>query len=353
METKRTEQRADIRAARLEEIVVGGLRIGFQRTVRVPAGQTNPLPAGLGNFPIYKVSDFSERAPKDWRDPNAYFMPMYVQEALWVSFPQRFGFENPHALVVGAGHINAVTGKPFEETKKAKKGKWSFDASLQKDEQNYLVVPPQPWLDGWKSPDGKVYQFVSAQMGSGLTVEGQITGEEKFGGIQLTVHSPKPGQDLVVSRRPREYLESGGWSGGFGGNTLSALSALTRSYETMEAHAAKEPVYASLREQPKKPRSINSIRSMGLGRGGEIEQKIYPDPHGYDVWDAEPAGRATIYLVNSEDFEKITGQAPPQTPITIKTYQQCGMPWFLLPDGSWKDTAGSDVFGKLKPVVEK
>ena len=33
--------------------------MGFQRTCRVPEGKLNSLPAGLGYFPVFKVSDFT------------------------------------------------------------------------------------------------------------------------------------------------------------------------------------------------------------------------------------------------------------------------------------------------------
>jgi len=49
------------------QITVGGLKLEFQRTCRVPYGdRTFSLPAGLGAFPIYDVADFSEISyPKD------------------------------------------------------------------------------------------------------------------------------------------------------------------------------------------------------------------------------------------------------------------------------------------------
>src|SRR3989338_10251023 len=101
---------------RLEHIVISGLDINFQRTCRVPSGKVNDLPAGLGSFPIYKVDDFKSGAPKDWKQ-ESYFMPMYRQEAMWLHF-QRYGLTQPVALMVGAGNINAVSGKQFEKTKK-------------------------------------------------------------------------------------------------------------------------------------------------------------------------------------------------------------------------------------------
>jgi len=93
----------------------GGLRLNFQRTCKVPQGKINSLPAGLGPFPVFKVSDFRKGCPKEWRD-DGYFFPMYRQEAMWINFCRAY-IGNPKALIIGAGNINAVTGKPFDPSK--------------------------------------------------------------------------------------------------------------------------------------------------------------------------------------------------------------------------------------------
>lgn len=309
-----------LESKKLERIEVSGLEITFQRTCRVPEGQLNSLPAGLGPFPVYKVADFKSGTPKEWHE-SAYFIPMYPQEAMWMNFARYV--QNPKALIVGAGNINAVSGKPFEKEKqKGRKGK-GLDVLLE-NEQNYLVVPPQPWLDGWKAEDGKVYQFVAAELGSGETVEGQITGEESVGGLQFIVFDPKDGKKLIHATRPHEYV--------VGGSFYALDCCEPASSNALYRCASK------------------SITSMGLGRGGEIEQKIYPDPHGLDVWKKTPSATELVYMVSSEDFKQITGHNPPPTPVTYEKYQELGLPWFELHDKKLKDTKGSVVFGKLKPV---
>lgn len=298
--------------ARLENITLGGLIIGFQRTVRVPRNILNDLPANLGNFPIYRVNDFASKVPQEW-NREGFFMPMYSQEALWLNFRKNY---DPCALIVAAGNINAVTGRPFQIKDKA--------INVGLEEGNYMVVPPQPWLDGWKDRDGRVYQFVAAQLGSGKTVEGQLTGKEDIGGIQLIAYQPKPSahERLYPRYFKEDALEGCGCLGG------------------------------SFLGDDDEPLGKREVKSMGLGRGGEIKQKIYPDPHGIDVWDPSSVQTTTIYLVDSRDFPKITGQQAPPTPITIETYRSLGYPWFGLADGSWNDTKGSAVFGELKPVDE-
>lgn len=310
-----------IEAKQLEDIVIGGMRFNFQRTCRVPTGKKNTLPAGLGSFPIYRCSDFKEGIPKDWNE-KSYFMPMYAQEAMWISFRDSYRGQ-PKALIVAAGSINAISGKQMKNKKEYK---------LDADKQNYLVVPPQPWLDGWKDPEGKVYQFVAAEMGSGETVEGQITGEEKIGGIQLAVFDPKEGQKLVPESRPREYIQSGGYLGDY------------LSFAPKGSRGIMKCCFSASAQRTR------SVTSMGLGRGGEIIQKIYPDPHGVEVWKKTPTEVNTLYLISSEDFKQVTGCAAPETPVTYEKYQELGYPWFLLHDQHMDDQKGNKIFSKLKPV---
>lgn len=338
----RTPDEGLLKKMQQEYVNIGGLRVNFQRTCRVPEGQLNSLPAGLGSFPVFRVSDFRSGAPKEWRD-DGFFMPMYRQEAMWINFRRGYQ-ENPKAVIVGAGNINAVSGKPFDPSKakdtEQREGSGELDIKLEK-EQNYLVVPPQPWLDGWKAEDGKIYQFVAAEMGSGETVEGQITGEEKAGGIQLIVYDPKPGQKLVHATRPHEYLEGGSLGGSVFGDAELCCLSLGPSKGVSSRGLTRGG-----------GESMRAARSMGLGKGGSIEQKIYPDPHGLEVWNPTPTVVEVVYLVSSEDFKQVTGHDTPPTPVTHEKYQQMGLPWFGLHDTKLGDTPGSSVFDKLKPVGE-
>jgi hypothetical protein len=101
---------------------------------------------------------------------------MYQREALWIGFD---GPEwQPHAVKVGIGLINVLSGDRWTE-------------NLHADPQDYIVCPPQLWLDGINAGEAFVRQFVAMPLGSGATVEGQLTGHESFGGIQLAVIAPK------------------------------------------------------------------------------------------------------------------------------------------------------------------
>ncbi|MEM9193263.1 MAG: hypothetical protein AAGF12_29075 [Myxococcota bacterium] len=267
-----------------DEIVFGkGVRVSFQRTLRIPDdGRTYPLPPGLGRFPIRRVEDYADRVPTDWRDKGGVFLPMYQREAMWLSF--RGQHYKPRAIKIGIGKVCAITGK-----------EWSN--GLRDKPQDYVVAPLQPWLDGIATGKGTIRQFVAMPLGMGYTVEGQLTGKEDVGGVQLKVFEPRPG--IFPDAPPTDGLRQ------------RALSAM------MPMCAAPAPPAAG---------------GMGLAAGGRMKQKIYPDPHGIETWDSANCARIFIHLANSAMWREITGEAPPSTPVTAKEYARHGLPWFDLYD---------------------
>jgi len=146
------------------------LEVEFQRTLRIPDDERDyPLPPGLGRFPLRHVDDFKD-VPGPWRRHGGVMLPMYQSEAMWLNFESPRGY--PFALRVAAGKIDAVTGMEWSE-------------GLKKRDQNYVVVPGQPWLDGFCVEKGTVRQFVAMPLGAGYTAEEQITGKAEHGGLQF------------------------------------------------------------------------------------------------------------------------------------------------------------------------
>ena len=109
-------------------------------------------------------------------------------------------------------------------------------------------------------------------LGTGCTVEGQLTGEEIQGGLELSVFDAKPGR--VPDRPPREDAMM--W--------------------------------------------CCSSPAMGLGAGGRMRQKVYPDPHGLRAWDQTDFARLPVHIVNSEMFTG--GQRPGVQIKTLNAEQQ-------------------------------
>jgi hypothetical protein len=284
-----------------DQITIGHLTITFHRTLRIPDdGGHYPLPPSLGHFPVHRVEDYAERVPESWRSHGGVFIPMYQREAAWLSFSAADW--RPQALKVAVGMVNAVSGEPWSE------------AIVLGEEQDYLVCPPQPWLDGINAGDGIVRQFVAMPLGMGYTVEGQLTGAERFGGIQLVAFAAKPGR---VVRPPQ------------------AARRQTMVFDMLDAPAAPA-----------------SAADMGIAAGGRMEQSIYPDPHGADIWDNARTGRVYVHIVNSMLYEQITGRKAPDTPVTARTYAEHGYPWFDLYDEHLGGVDPSETLAGVKSVKE-
>lgn len=160
-----------------------GVKISFQRTIRVPDNASlNELPPGLGSFPLHKVQDYATRLPDAMVSKGGVFFPMHQKEAMWVSFEATA----PFMVKMYAGGVNVVSGEYGQEDDAVRARR----AALKKEGksiQDYVVVPRQPWIDGIAVKPGTVRQFVAMPIGQGYTVEAQITGKEDVGGLQFEI----------------------------------------------------------------------------------------------------------------------------------------------------------------------
>jgi len=273
--------------------------IDFMRTLRIPDdGREYPLPAGLGGFPLHHIEDFSAHIPDIWNKRGGVLMPMYQAEALWLNFNGDY----PMAIKVAAGKINAVSGEAWAD-------------GLSDDPQDYLVLPDQPWLDGYHVEKDLIRQFVAMPLGNGYSAEEQITGKAEFGGLQIIAYPMK--------REVYEHMQS-------------------RSAQDVDLNSDLIDVCCCCCE----PSS-----AMGLAAGGLMRQEIYADEYGIDAWDTEYASRCFIHLVNSESWIAITGRKPPHPPISKNEYAQHGIPWFDYYDDA-KILSGSHILSGVDSLSD-
>jgi hypothetical protein len=268
-------------------------RIRFGERLAVSFHRTLRLPDDGRSYPLPAGLGLFPIVPFDHEDRQELLVPMYRQEALWIGFSGKIW--KPNALKVLIGGINAVSGRPDDNV--------TLGAP-----QDYLVCPLQPWLDGFNAGDGSIRQFVAMPVGEGRSIEA-AHGLPERGGLKFVAFEPHPG------RFPDE-----------------------------EPPPPPGPVRFA-RPEPAEP------HVMALGPGGRMRQKIYPDPHGTEVWDPDNYGQATVVLVAAEHFALLTGRPPPPTPIDAGTYARAGLPWFELADaaadtvalpGASQDAAGEE-----------
>jgi hypothetical protein len=167
-------------------------QLEFQRTLRIPDDErVHALPAGLGCFPLRHVEDFSAGLDEVTLRRGGIMMPMHRSEAMWINFKggsrMSSGAAYPFAIKVAVGKVNALTG-----------GTWS--PALSAEEQDYIVIPAQPWIDGFAISKGIIRQFVAERLGEGFSAEEQLTGKAEFGGLQIIAYPMKAERYLEVLR---------------------------------------------------------------------------------------------------------------------------------------------------------
>ncbi len=259
------------------------VRIDFQRTLRIPDDDRDyPLPPGLGRFPLAHVDDYAEQVPPAWIEHGGVMLPMYQAEAMWLNFTGTYDDERqtpyPFALKIATGKINAVSGTRWE------------GGLHRRPRQDYVVIPGQPWLDGYCVEKGVIRQFVAMPLCAGYTAEEQVTGEAEHGGLQVMAIPMKA--EVFERRFPRTT----------GRRAVYSISESSITY-------CMEP-------------------SMGLAPGGRMKQEIEKDRFNAEDWDMEHSSRCFVHLCNSMVWRQITGSNPPTVPPTAKEYTDADMPWF-------------------------
>ncbi len=271
--------------------------ISFMRTLRLPDdNRSYPLPPGLGHFPLRHVDDFGATVPPVWKRHGGVFLPMYQAEAMWIDFNGSY----PMALKIAAGKVCALTGEA-----------WSSELVAQP--QSYLVVPDQPWLDGFCIAQGLIRQFVAMPLGEGYSTEEQLTGEARHGGLQILAYPMKA--DVYKARFEQPKLQ--------------------RLYASLMAEAAYAPP------------------EMGLAPGGLMRQEVYEDEYGLEAWDLSHSSRCFVHIVNSVQYLEATGEGPPSIPPSAADYARAGLPWFEYYGGDLAVLPGSASLAGLDSVAAK
>lgn len=87
---------------------------------------------------------------------------------------------------------------------------------------------------------------------------------------------------------------------------------------------------------------------MSLAAGGLIDQAILRDDHDPTKWEPSCSLIFNIQILNSERFEKVTGEAPPPTPVAAAEYAKNGLPYFSIYDEKQSGVKG--VFDGIRSV---
>jgi hypothetical protein len=252
----------------------------FQRTMRVPDdGKPYPLPTGLGLFPLRHLEDFEASLPRSWRDRGGIVMPLWRGEAMWIAFDVRY----PCAIKIGMGRINVLNGRRWAER-------------LSSAANDYIVAPPQPALDGFRTREQDVVrQFVAVPLGLGYSAEEQITSKARHGGIQVVIYPMSSARYELL--RAQHAATGGGGSDGAG-------------WALMAFEGGPEPT------------------PLAIAAGGRLKERIFADPFGVGCWDQAARIRCVLTLIDAGEWPAITETPAPTAPFTAADYEREGLPWF-------------------------
>ena len=304
-----------------------GIRINFQRTLRIPDdGQPHSLPPGLGKFPLRHIEDFNLTKHNHLKERGGIIMPMYQAEAMWLDFSSIHSFgemEYPIAVKIGTGKICAISGD-------------SWNSTLNRHPQDYLIVPEQPWIDGYNVKKGEIKQFIAAPMGKGYTVEEQITGEASVGGLQIQVFPMKKEFYERFNEQKKQALK----------DRIAAMRRASAEYDGSIKMGSMEPSSDEVHCM------YEPSLEMGLAPGGSMRQEIYEDPYDLEVWDMRKSERCFVTIANAEQWMDITGEATPHMPITAHEYSEAGLPWFEYYGNDQSAIEGAEAFETLKSVKQ-
>jgi hypothetical protein len=290
------------------DLTVAGLRITFHRTLRVGDEGANALPPGLGRFDLRSVRSDDPRVPEGVRAKGGVLLPMYVREAMWMSFDA----DEPMAVQIGTGGICVLTGR-------------DLDPKLKRRPQNYVVATEQPWLDGYKTATGEVRQFVGVPSGSGWSVEEQLAPGRSVGGLQIQVWRLT---DEALQRWREARLA---WFHGGGSSDLVHCCAMSEGI--------------TFDDMPSEP-------LMEFGAGGRIVQEVYRDDFTAKDWRRSPAARVWVHPVSIPAWCAWTGEPAPPTPIDTEAYVRAGLPWFDWYDDAHEALAATGELAGVRSVGE-
>lgn len=205
------------------ELLLGALRITFQRSVKLKETESPRRLQSYGSLPVALVSD------------SLSLVPLREDEGVWLGL---HSVREPAALRV------LIDGPVIADAVSGEKVLVDFAA----ERQNYVVVPPQQWLDGLTVARFCAKQFVRVAPSS--------------------THVPV---------------------GCFRFIAVPLVSGVKKS-------ATRKP---------------EGLSPANCELSGHAQQRIEADPYGLTAWSLDAPLRHEVQLVSGEEFESATGHTAP------------------------------------------
>jgi hypothetical protein len=275
------------------------------------------------------VVDEYESCPDNWMHGNSksssYFVGIEEGKGMWLDFNQCNNDEYDVAAVISIQGVNSITG---QKTDNLGLEKYESNCPIHNEEfgqdrfcskckfkwpaQNYLSTTGTPhnsfWLDGFRTPDGKVRQYIFTEE-QARGVAANTIGEDRVFAIGIAFYRSKSKKKNVpyLSRSYPLYSKDIKWN-----NEVQPWS--TQDSYCVPCSAAS----ATLSYNSESPSTSGVMRAsttrsiepkkLEVAAGAQITQEVHSDPENLDYWNEEPAGFIYINYCSQDDVEKITSQ---------------------------------------------
>jgi len=314
----------------------------------------------------YPVDEY-EACPNNWMNgsdiASSYFVGVKEDYGMWMDFNECFYHTHDVAVVISIQGINPITGQKMVAEKALKLEQYHkkcpiHNVNFKQDRycekcgfkwpgQNYLSTTGTPdmmmWLDGFRSSDGKVRQYIITE-DKMRGVASQMIGEERVFAIGIAYYLSKNKKPYILQRPEKKEDNNIGFVGMaqgisqtqpmfFGGNPNSFGSGSSMldmscdsldislggyansvscnstpnlgfiksgSKSVMRASHVVTPEYSLPTAKPVIP-----VKQLEIGAGALIKQRIYDDPKMMNYWEEKPAGMIYINYCDEETKKKI------------------------------------------------
>lgn len=260
--------------------------------------------------PAYLVDEYPA-CPENWmpsgKNLASYFVPVKAGHGIWLDLNGCMNHTHDVAALISIQGVNGITNQKVDPLSLVQYVKqcpvhgidFGPDLFCEKcgykwPAQNYMATTGTPrgqfWLDGFRTMDGTVRQYVFTEEAM-RGIAAQVIGDERVFAIGIAFYlsrQPKPVATIFRSLNLSEKLYDGGFE----------------SFSDPQSFGSEYKLYSKNLLSGSRSAEIAPKR-LEIAAGSRIDQQVYPDPKDIDYWEDEPAGSIVINYVDEETTNQI------------------------------------------------
>ena len=304
----------------------------------------------------HKVDEYP-LSPASWMrggaDATSYFVPVEEGKGMWLDFNGNFNLKHHVAILLSIQGINPLTGLKsttgLEQYRKCcpkhgtafQSDRFCPDCGFKWPAQNYMATTGTPhgylWLDGFRSDDGNIRQYVFTK-DEARGVAAQLIGNERVFAIAVSYYLSKkekptpPAMDIrpglsdsdfvhpwkkysntgpIWISQPNDviYEDGGKLDLDYGTYCSSASDLSERRIVNRSMLRSSDGLKGKIMAQAANFAAEPELEpeKLEIAAGARITQQIYDDPEDLSFWREKPDGTLYICYCTEADAKRILG----------------------------------------------